>query len=513
MEWCRLVTDSWLIFAGFALAVVVVAGFLRLVPLAPRHRLRRAVILLGFYAATLVLTTALHWVHAPGLTSAAQVAAELLQLLLVINLVAIGLFDLTLRACRIAYPDILHDVVVGAAYVAAIGFLMHRSGVNVTSIVATSAVVTAVVGLSLQATLGNVVGGISLQLDDSVNEGDWIELQDKTQGQVKKIRWRHTVIETRDWDTLIVPNGLLMTQSIKVLGKRAGQPLQRRTWVYFNVDFRFAPAEVMRAVNEALQAAPIENVAIDPKPNCVSSDFARDANDSVCYYGVRYWLSDFARDSATSSLVRERIYAALKRAQIPLAIPATTMFVSQDDLEHRDRKRTRELESRMAALASIDLFANLSDEERRILSASARLAPFSAREVITRQGATAHWLYVLLKGSALVRVANAGGEERQVAVLEAPSFFGEMALMTGQPREATVIAESDVECLRVDRKDLEGIIKHRPEIASEMSGVLAARRVELMAARDGLDSDQKRARLDNEHNRILGSIRDFFALK
>jgi small-conductance mechanosensitive channel/CRP-like cAMP-binding protein len=507
------VTDSWLIFAGFTLAVVAVAGFLRLAPLAPRHRLRRAVILLGFYAAALVVDTALHWAHAPGLVAGVRVATELVQLLLAINVLAIGLFDLTLRVCRIDYPDILHDVVVGAAYLAALGFLMHRAGVNVTSIVATSAVVTAVVGLSLQATLGNVVGGISLQLDDSLNEGDWIELENKTQGQVKKIRWRHTVIETRDWDTLIVPNGQLMTQAFRVLGKRAGQPLQHRMWVYFNVDFRFSPAEVMRAVNGALQAAPIQGAATEPKPQCICYDLARDTRDSFGYYAVRYWLVDIARDSQTSSLVRERIYAALKRAQIPLAIPATTVFVSPDDMEHRDRKRARELDSRNAALAAIELFANLSDDERRILAASARLAPFSAREVITRQGATAHWLYVLLKGTALVRVANNAGEERQVAVLESPNFFGEMALMTGQPREATVIAETDVECLRVDRKDLERIIKDRPEVASEISAVLAARRVELLAVREGLDSDQKRARLDNEHSRILNAIQNFFALK
>jgi CRP-like cAMP-binding protein len=98
-------------------------------------------------------------------------------------------------------------------------------------------------------------------------------------------------------------------------------------------------------------------------------------------------------------------------------------------------------------------------------------------------------------------------------VLEAPNFFGEMALMTGQPREATVIAETDVECLRVDRKDLEGIIKERPEIATEISGVLAKRRVELAAAREGLDPDAKRQRLRTEHNRILHAIRDFFALR
>jgi small-conductance mechanosensitive channel/CRP-like cAMP-binding protein len=506
------VTDPWLIFAGLALAVVVVAGLLRLAPRAPRRRLRRSVILLGFYAAVLVLGSALSWTAAPGLVAGLRVAASVLQLLLLINLLAIAIFDLLLRALRVDYPDILHDVMVGAAYVVALGVLMHRAGVNLTGIVATSAVVTAVIGLSLQATLGNVVGGISLQLDDSINEGDWIELDNKTQGEVKKIRWRHTVIETRDWDTLVIPNGQLMTQSIRILGKRSGEPVQRRMWVYFNVDFRFAPAEVIRVVEDALQGAPLDGVARSPKPHCLCHDMARDNSDSVCYYAARYWLTDFSRNDSTNSLVRQRIYAALKRAQIPLAIPAKTIFVSQDDTEHRDRKRARELESHMAALAAIDLFANLSEDEQRTLAASARLAPFSPHEVITRQGATAHWLYVLLKGKAAVRVSAPDGEERQVAVLEAPNFFGEMALMTGQPREATVIAQGEVECLRVDRKDLEGIIQSRPEIASEISSVLATRRVELAVAREGLDSNAKSQRLSSEQNRILHSIRDFFGL-
>ncbi|HYQ26597.1 MAG TPA: mechanosensitive ion channel family protein, partial [Polyangiaceae bacterium] len=358
-------TDPWLVFAGFALAVVVVAGLLRLVPRAPRRRLRRSVILLGFYASVLVLGAALSWTSAPGLVAGLRVAVSVLQLLLVINLLAIALFDLLLRGLRVDYPDILHDVMVGAAYVVALGVLMHRAGVNLTSIVATSAVVTAVVGLSLQATLGNVVGGISLQLDDSINEGDWIELDNKTQGQVKKIRWRHTVIETRDWDTLIIPNGQLMTQSIRVLGKRDGEPVQRRMWVYFNVDFRYPPAEVIRVVEQALQGAPLEGVAREPKPHCLCHDMARENGDSVCYYAARYWLTNFSSNDSTNSLVRQRIYAALKRAQIPLAIPAKTIFVSQDDSEHRDRKRARELESHLAALSAIDLFANLSEDERR----------------------------------------------------------------------------------------------------------------------------------------------------
>jgi small-conductance mechanosensitive channel len=500
-------------FASLALAVVVVAGFLRLMPLAPRRRLRRSVILLGFYAATLALGPGLRLAHAPQAAAIVAVAGQLLELLLIINLAAIAIFDLLLRVARVDYPDILHDVVVGAAYVVAFGFLMHREGVNLTSIVATSAVVTAVVGLSLQATLGNVVGGISLQLDDSINEGDWIELESKTQGQIKKIRWRHTVIETRDWDTLIVPNGQLMTQSIKVLGKREGQPLQHRMWVYFNVDFRFSPGDVVRVVNEALQAAAIEGVANEPKAHCICYDLARDTRDSFAYYAVRYWLTDLARDDPTNSLVRERVYASLKRAGFPLAIPAKAVFVSHDDTQRRAEKKQHELDSRIQALAAVDLFSHLSTDEQRTLAQSARLAPFAPHEVITRQGAVAHWLYVLLKGKALVRVRNDEGEERQVATLEAPNFFGEMALMTGQPREATVTAESDVECLRVDRNDLAGIIKNRPEVTHEISEVLAKRRVELAAVREDLDSEARSQRLNSERSRILHAIRDFFALE
>jgi small-conductance mechanosensitive channel/CRP-like cAMP-binding protein len=500
-------------FAGFALAVVVVAGFLRLMPLAPRRRLRRTVILLGFYAASLLFVEVSRLAHAPAFASGLTIASELLQLLLVINLVAIAIFDLALSAAHYDYPDILHDVVVGAAYAVALGYLMHHVGVNVTSIVATSAVVTAVVGLSLQATLGNVVGGVSLQLDDSISEGDWIELENKTQGLVKKIRWRHTVLETRDWDTLIVPNGQLMTQQIRVLGKREGQPKQRRVWVYFNVDFRFAPGEVVRVVEDALRSTPVERTAVEPQPQCLCFDMARENRDSFCYYAVRYWLTDLSKEDQTSSLVRQRIFAALKRANVPLAVPAKTVFVSQDDVQHREQKNQKELNSRTAALAAIDLFAKLSEDEQRILAMSARLAPFSAREIITRQGATAHWLYVLLKGRAAVRVAADGGDERQVAVLEAPNFFGEMAVMTGQAREATVVAETDVECLRVDREDFKGILKNRPEIAQEISGVLAQRRVELVAVREGLDADAKSRRLNSEHRRILHAIRDFFALE
>src|SRR6202042_3547825 len=135
------------------------------------------------------------------------------------------------------------------------------------------------------------------------------------------------VIETRNWDTLIVPNANLLAQNIVILGKRTGKPLQHRMWVYFNVDFRHAPSRVIDVVRDALAMAPIEGVADDPKPTVICYDFAKDPRDSFAYYAVRYWLTDLANDDPTSSRVRTRIFTALKRASIPLARPVQTLFV------------------------------------------------------------------------------------------------------------------------------------------------------------------------------------------
>jgi CRP-like cAMP-binding protein/small-conductance mechanosensitive channel len=505
------VTNEFLRLGIFAAVIVVLAAVTRLVPAASRRRLRRSVLLYGLYVVVAIAGLGLAAASYGDVALGFTLAADLLRVLLIINLAALALFDLLLPLARWDFPDILHDLTVGAAYLVAAGWLMHHAGVNLTSIIATSAVVTAVIGLSLQATLGNIVGGIALQVDDSLDEGDWIELENKQQGQIKQIRWRHTVIETRDFDTLIVPNGQLMGQTIKVLGKRNGQKVNHRMWVYFCVDFRFSPAEVIETVNKALSAAPIRGVAQTPAAHCICQDLAREHRDGYVLYAVRYWLEDLARDDPTSSDVRERIFSSLRRAGIPLAIPAAALFMSQESSERSERKEARDVDAKLKVLSDIELFRHLDQDERRALAGTARRTPFGRAEVITRQGAKANWLYVLSKGEVEVRVATAEGE-RRVAVLTAPSFFGEMALMTGQPREATVVALTEVECLRIDKADFQGILQRRPAIAERISEILAARRVELDAARGNLSEEAQNQRLSRENLRILTGIREFFGL-
>jgi CRP-like cAMP-binding protein len=164
-------------------------------------------------------------------------------------------------------------------------------------------------------------------------------------------------------------------------------------------------------------------------------------------------------------------------------------------------------------LSGVELFQALTEEERRRLAGELSVAPFARGEAITRQGAEAHWLYIMTKGEAEVRVAIDGNLSKKVATLRAGDFFGEMGLMTGEPRTATITAQTGVECYRLDKESFHEIIKSRPEIAEDISHVLARRRVELEAIREGLNEEAKRKRMNRAQGDLLKRIRNFFTLE
>jgi small-conductance mechanosensitive channel len=477
-----------------------------------RRRIRRVVLLFGAYLLAVIVSSAFHILGFVRVWHVAHFTAELLEVFTAVNLVAVAIFDLTLPRIRIEVAALASDLIVGLAYVVATVFVLIDEGFNPSAVLGASAVASGVFALSLQSTLGNILGGIAIQIDGSIRVGDWIQLENGRQGKVKDIRWRHTSIETRDWDTIIVPNSGLLAQSFTILGRRCEQPLQHRMWVYFNVDFRYAPAHVIEVVTDALLAAPIKNVASDPKPNVICMDLAKDTRDSFGYFAVRYWLTDLAVDDPTSSAVRARIYAALRRANIPLARPANTTFVAANQDDDDKARQERLSQKRLGAIDSMEIFHGLTAEERTFLSNHLTYAPFTAGETMTRQGAVAHWLYIVTSGRADVRT-HSDGKEARVNVIEAPGFFGEMGLMTGAPRTADVIALTDVECYRLDKEAFKKIITERPEIVAEMSKLLAKRRVDLTAVTEGLDDAAKKAREASEQQAILGRIRNFFGLE
>lgn len=424
-----------------------------------------------------------------------------------IRLVGLLVFRVALPRLSITLPRILEDIIVIAGYVAWGLIRLSHAGVDLSSIVATSAVITAVIAFAMQDTLGNILGGLALQLDSSIEIGDWVKI-DEVSGRVVDIRWRYTAIRTRNGETVVVPNSLLMKGKVWVIGDRdAGAPAWRR-FIHFNVGYVAQPNRVIAAVEQALREAEIPNVAHDPAPNCVLLDFG----PGYGHYALRYWLTDPAVDDPTDSAVRTHVFAALRRAGWRLALPEELRYMVKENTAYREQTKNRELQQRVDALRSIPLFFQMSEDECRRVAEHLVYAPFAQGDTLTRQGAVAHWLYIVISGEVDVIVETAAGVRRQLATLGAGEFFGEMGLLTGEPRAATIIAKTDTECYRLDKPGFAEIIRDRPAIAEEVSNILAAR---LQRNLQTLEQDRQGG--ENEtatlRSAIVGKIRAFFNLR
>jgi CRP-like cAMP-binding protein len=126
---------------------------------------------------------------------------------------------------------------------------------------------------------------------------------------------------------------------------------------------------------------------------------------------------------------------------------------------------------------------------------------------MTRQGAVAHWLYLIVSGSAEVSVETPAGKSI-VGALEAGAIFGEMGMLTGAPRSATVTARTDTICYRLDKAGFESVIRGRPDVAEAITRVLAARRRQTESEVAAAHAAGHAMR----HDDILEKVRRFFGL-
>jgi len=444
----------------------------------------------------------------PAMASGLHEAFRILEGLAVIRLFGMFVFRLALPLVHLTPPRILEDIIVFLAYVAW-GFVrLHNAGLDLSGIVTTSAVITAVLAFSMQETLGNILGGLALQLDNSIEIGDWVKIEDIV-GRVAEIRWRHTAIETRNWETVIVPNSQLMKGKFSVLGRYGNHDPQWRRWIWFNVGYQTAPSRVIETVQKAVRNADIPNVARQPEPNCVLMDFT----ESYGRYALRYWLTNLQADDPTDSDVRDHIYAALQRANIRLAVPEHSIHMITETERHEQAKHLRHLQERLEALNKVELFSSLHPSELRTIAEKLKHAPFAKGDIITRQGAVAHWLYMLVDGDADVYLETPGQERRKLNTLHPGNFFGEMGLMTGAPRTATVIAATDVECYQLDKASFQEVLEHRPELAEEISKILVSRRYGLDSLQQTMDDDTRATQMAQQHQDVLTRIYEFFGLR
>lgn len=473
---------------------------------------RRSIInTLSFFLVCLLGQFVSSLLHAMQFVSAADIFREVFVIgggIALIRLWGLAIFRLVLPVMRLYPPRIAEDIFVIIAYLAWGMVRLRYAGLDLGSIVATSAMITAVVAFAMQDTLGNILGGLALQLDNSVEIGDWIKV-DEVVGRVVDIRWRSTLVETRNWETVVFPNSQLMKNKFLVLGRRGDMPVQWRRWVWFNVSLNTTPAKVVAAVENSILQAEINNVAKSPPPSCVLMEM-----DKGCArYALRYWLTDLAIDDPTDAAVRWHVYTALERVGIKLAVEEQNIHFIKENEKYEEAVQQRELARRIKTLKRVELFAQMSEDELSSLASHLKYVPFAKGNVITKQGTPdQHWLFIIINGEAEIYLERENGEKRIVNVLGKSDFFGEMSLMTGAPRRASVIARTDVECYRLDKEAFEEVMQARPSIAEEVSHILVTRSIQLDSALQNLDEEGRHKVIHKQHYEVLATVKRFFGL-
>jgi len=405
-------------------------------------------------------------------------------------------------------PRMMADVMMAVTLVVYTIYRLNEVGVNLASLITTSAVLTGVIAFSMQEMLGNLWGGIALQADNTCRIGDWIRV-DGVVGQIIGIRWRCLAVATNDGETVMMPNAQLVKSRVTVLARRGDVKIPWRRAIEFFVGYDSAPSQVIATMDAALARAEIPNVATQPRVACTCRSF----DDNSIRYAVLYWLYDPSIDLVTDSQIRAQLFATLARNHMEMPLPRRVLLTPDAVAAHHDATTARELAHRLEVLGSLKLFAELTDGERRALAAELGDAPYVAGDVISREGDVSDSLFILARGSVeIAREGKDGGERKHLADMIAPDHFGEMGLLTGQERSATVIARKDVLCYRLDKRGFDAILKARPQIAEALSQVVAAREVANDATMQALDDVARRKRASGTAGELLRKIRVFFDL-
>jgi small-conductance mechanosensitive channel/CRP-like cAMP-binding protein len=486
------IAPSWAGYSTILLALVVVIGLRRLLPIESRSRTRTP---MGFLVIALGLRLAAPAALWAGYWQAWGLLNFLSLLCLVVGLTGIAgvlVFDLALR--RRPTPAVLRDMIqillVGTIFIA----ILTEHGFDPVSLAATGGVLTAVIGFALQSTIANLFAGVALPLERQLAIGDWIQIVGHI-GRIREIKWRSTTIVTKDGDHVIVPNNQLLTTDVLNFSR----PTEvHRMWQRVSIHYRHPPNEVKAALLGALRGAP--GVLDQPAPDCFPVEFA----ESAVVYALRFWIADFASSEPIEGEVRTRVWYAARRAGLEMPFPIRTIVQHAPSVEDTTSPR-------LAALDRVDLFAPIDGECRTQLAETMREQHFGAGEDIIRQDAPGNSLFIISRGDVEVRV-GVDGASRGIARLGPGQFFGEMSLMTGEARNATCTAITDTVCYVIDQAAFRCVLDTRPAVAEDISSILARRQTELEASRDGLSAEAAERRARDTRSNLLRAIRDVFGV-
>ena len=357
-------------------------------------------------------------------------------------------------------PKLLQQVFGFAVFCIALTLVAKVAyGFHVDTFIAGSGIVAVVIGFAMQETLANIISGIALQFGKPFTVGDWL-IVDSQRAEVIEMNWRSTKLRTNDDYYLDIPNKAIVSHTIVNLSYPTKVHSNR---IRIGFEYGVPPNRVREILQRATANA--AGVLESPPPKV----FLKDFGDSAIIYEIKYSLDDERRFNDIEDAIRTNVWYEARRAGFAIPFPMRTVEL------RRPAAHTEKLTAGLREqLSRQELLSTLDDTQKNRLLDHARIHRFGRGEKVIRQDSEGCSMFVIVHGEADV-IVHAGGADTTVATLRAGEAFGEMCMLTGEKRSATVVAKTDCDLWEIDRAHLQPLIQENTALAERLSELLARR--------------------------------------
>lgn len=394
-------------------------------------------------------------------------------------------------------PKITRDFLLFLSYLILLLIVLRfRSNVNLASLLTTSALVTVVIGLAAQATLSNFFSGLIIQAEHPFNIGDWIQFEDY-EGVVTGISWKSTQILTRLKVLVYIPNSVLSSSTFMNFSK----PTRRKILqMFIGVEYDASPSDVNRAILEVVDQHP--KALKRPKPITRLVEFG----DFAITYEIRFWIENYGDEPQIKADINKQLWYRLRRYQIRIPFPIRDVFHGHIEREHKRKKKEAFIKDIELMLGKVPILSPLSMEELSSLANLVKIEVYGTGEFIVQEGDAGDSMYIIRNG---ICEASRLGKDKEIKILSTMKrgdFFGEISLLTGDNRTASVKALSDTTLVVIDHEIFLTLLTANPHISEEIGQVVMARQ-QTKGVAIGNDAATTKGT-----DRFIGRIKRFFGI-
>ena len=375
---------------------------------------------------------------------------------------------------------------------------------SIAGFVTASGATAIVIGIALQTAIQDLFAGLAINLDGSYSLGDYLtiysdQMPEPIYGKVTHMTWRSTFLTLDDGRRVMVPNHIATANPV-MNHSRPAEP--KRLSVSVAIDNRMPTDRVIdMLLGEAFKAVRKPGLARMPEPTVIMTKLTTDA----MLYEVRfYFYPDQIEPGAAQSVVLAAVQDVALQNRMPMPVTQIELVQPPDIDLVIDENEIR------SALNHASLFSrSLDAEQSQELARQCRPVEFSRGAALMTQGDPGASMFIILEGAARVSVLGGNNDPREVAVLATGDVVGEMSLMTGAARNATVTALTKLRALEITKEPIELLLHKSPNLFQRFSHVLAKREEERAAiAQRAIQVAQVEldllARMRTFFNRVLG---------